>query len=95
METAAFYFKLMEKFCDGRVVVQDKTKKRRGGGGNKKKKQQQAPPKKQQTQEDLEAVWDSLSSSIAAVLAGEISLPEEEHPIPFDAAADKSIDDQK
>jgi timeless len=36
-----------------------------------------------------------LASEVSTCLSNEITLPEEEHPIPFDAAAEKSIDDQK
>lgn len=93
METAAFYFKLMEKFCDGRIVVQDK-KKRRGGG--RKRKPPTKKKQKEDAEQDLHAIWDTLSPSVAAVLGnGEFSVPEQDHPIPFDATADKAIDDQK
>ncbi|XP_063704948.1 protein timeless homolog [Culicoides brevitarsis] len=94
LETAAFYFKMMEKFCSGRVVVQDRNKKRRkkSKGGNKKQQQQQ---QREAEERNLEEIWDELSPSLAIVLANEISLPEEDHPIPFDATLEKSINDQK
>lgn len=97
METAAFYFKLMEKFCDGRVVVQDRNKKRHKKKGKNKKnlKQTSTTVQQQETQEELERIWDEISPSLAIVLANEITLPEEDHPIPFDATLEKTIDDQK
>lgn len=83
----------MEKFCNGRVVVQDRNKKRRKknkGGAKKTQKQIQ-----EEADRNLEEIWDEISPSLAIVLANEISLPEEDHPIPFDATLEKSINDQK
>lgn len=83
----------MEKFCKGRVVVQDRNKKRRRKkkGGAKKSQQQ----RQEEAERNLEEIWDEISPSLAIVLANEISLPEEDHPIPFDATLEKSINDQK
>lgn len=39
--------------------------------------------------------WAIIASQISAVLANEITLPENEHPLPFDAVSDKSLADQK
>lgn len=93
LETAAFYFKMMEKFCNGRVVVQNRNKKRRKKtkSGTKKTPQQ----RQEEVERSLEEIWNEISSSLAIVLANEISLPEEDQPIPFDAALEKSINDQK
>lgn len=47
-------------------------------------------------QAKLENEWDTrVSANLSVVLANEINLPEEEHPVPFDAASEKPIDDQK
>lgn len=83
----------MEKFCSGRVVVQDRNKKlRKKTKGGAKKSQQQRHEK---TEKGLEEIWDEISPSLAIVLVNEISLPEEDHPIPFDATLERSINDQK
>lgn len=46
-------------------------------------------------QEKLENIWETIAAQVSAVLASDIALPEEEHPLPFDAISDKSMDDQK
>lgn len=44
----------------------------------------------------MEDTWASIASQISSVLSMESpSLPEEDHPIPFDAISDKSMADQK
>lgn len=93
IDTTNVYFKMMENFCKGKIVVQ--TKKR-----NVKRKKGKSAPKpvqrsKEELQEELEGQWDTIVSSLSIVLANSINIPEEEHPIPFDAASDKAIDDQK
>lgn len=47
-------------------------------------------------QESLENIWmNSVVSQLSVVLANDVTLAEEEHPIPFDAVSDKSLDVQK
>ncbi|EDW24891.1 GL24394 [Drosophila persimilis] len=95
VETANVFIKMMERFCQDSVVVQDK---RRGAGGRRKKqpkaksKQTAAP---QPTEDELSSKWAEMASEVCTVLFGELVLPEDERPIPFDAASDKSIDDQR
>lgn len=36
-----------------------------------------------------------MAGEVSTCLANQITLPEEDHPIPFDAASDVPIDDQK
>lgn len=44
----------------------------------------------------LEDTWASIASQISSILSMESpSLPEEEHPLPFDAASDKPMEQQK
>lgn len=108
--------KMMEKFCQGSIVVQTKVR------NPKQKHTKKVKPKKlskeeasvsfrnmqkkkffflstwnfHQMQAKLENEWDTrVSANLSVVLANEINLPEEEHPVPFDAASEKPIDDQK
>ncbi|EDW83278.2 uncharacterized protein Dwil_GK22409 [Drosophila willistoni] len=99
VETANVFIKMMERFCQDSVLVQEK---RRGGGkraGNGKKKQQAAKSNKrstvQPTEEELSNKWAELATEVCALLSTDLELPEHEQPIPFDAAAEKSIDDQR
>lgn len=46
-------------------------------------------------QENLENVWPTIAPQLSAILSHEITLPEEDHPLPFDAVSDKTMDDQK
>ncbi|XP_031631724.1 protein timeless homolog [Contarinia nasturtii] len=97
VETTHIFFKLMEKFCNGSVVVQDKRKAR--NKGNKKKKPTKSSSHGNEEGEDeqtTEDKWAVIASEIAAVLSMESpTLPEEEHPLPFDAVSEKPLEDQK
>lgn len=46
-------------------------------------------------QEELENTWASIAEQITSALTNEITLPEEEHPLPFDAVSEKSLEEQK
>ncbi|CAD6995329.1 unnamed protein product [Ceratitis capitata] len=84
---------MMEKFCKDTVLLQDKkrTKKR----GQKSKANKKPEPKPQLTEEELSNKWAEFAGEISEVLSKELQLPEEDQPLPFDATAEKSIDDQK
>lgn len=46
--------------------------------------------------QNAEDKWAVIASEVAAVLSSEsIELPEEDHPLPFDAASEKPLEDQK
>ncbi|XP_055851009.1 protein timeless homolog [Episyrphus balteatus] len=91
IETANIFLKMMEKFCKDSVVVQDKHR-RKNKKASKKKSQKPTP---QETEEQLENKWVEIASQLSEILSNELNIPEEDQPIPFDAASDKSIDDQK
>ncbi|EDW97197.2 protein timeless homolog [Drosophila yakuba] len=96
VETANVFIKMMERFCQDSVVVQDK---KRSGGGSRKKKQaatkSKPPAAPQPTEEDLSSKWAELATEVCSLLSSELEMPEDEQPIPFDAASEKSIDDQR
>lgn len=47
-------------------------------------------------QEKLMNEWDArIAANLSVVLTNDINMPEEEHPIPFDVAAEKPIDEQR
>ena len=90
IDTVNIYLKMLEKFCKGNIVVQTKGKKQ------KKKSKKSKRPSKENNLRNLEQEWDGgVASSVSVVLSNPINIPEENHPIPFDAALEKSIDDQK
>ncbi|CAO1421421.1 unnamed protein product [Diamesa hyperborea] len=90
IDTVNIYLKMLEKFCKGNIVVQKKVKK------TKKKSKKPKKLSKEDNARKLEQEWDGgAASSLSVVLSNPINIPEEEHPIPFDAALEKSIDDQK
>ncbi|KAM8705181.1 hypothetical protein ACLKA7_009610 [Drosophila subpalustris] len=86
---------MMERFCQDAVVVQDK--RRAGGGKRGAKKQHPATKSKPSppTEEELSSKWAEMASEVSLLLATELQLPEHEQPLPFDAASEKSIDDQR
>ncbi|KAH8292985.1 hypothetical protein KR054_002894 [Drosophila jambulina] len=98
VETANVFIKMMERFCQDSVVVQDK--RRGGGAGGRKKKQLAAKSKPtatvpQPTEEELSSKWAELATEVCSLLATEMEMPEDDLPVPFDAASEKSIDDQR
>ncbi|XP_055901939.1 protein timeless homolog [Eupeodes corollae] len=92
IESANMFLKMMEKFCKDSVVVQDKRRKKKSSAGRQKTAVTKNP---QQTEEELENKWVEIASQVTEILSNELNIPEEEQPIPFDAASDKNIDDQK
>nr|AAQ22497.1 RE03551p [Drosophila melanogaster]AAY33504.1 RE03647p [Drosophila melanogaster] len=96
VETANVFIKMMERFCQDSVVVQDK---KRGRGASRKKKQaatkSKPPAAPQPTEEELSSKWAELATEVCSLLSTELEMPEDEQPLPFDAASEKSIDDQR
>lgn len=90
IETANIFLKMMEKFCKDSVVVQDKRRKKKTSS-----KKKQLKPTPEITEEQLENKWVEIASQVSEILSKELNLPEEDQPIPFDAASETSIDDQK
>jgi len=46
-------------------------------------------------QEELSSKWAELATEVCSLLSTELEMPEDEQPLPFDAASEKSIDDQR
>lgn len=46
-------------------------------------------------QEQLENTWAALAGQVAEVLTGEVTLPEDQHPLPYDAVSDRPMEEQK
>lgn len=98
IETAHMFFKMLEKYCQGT-----------GGGGVRVQSKKRAKPKRNKDSasrqgkasqlemdlESLEELWLTMAGEVSTCLANQITLPEEDHPIPFDGASDVPIDDQK
>ncbi|XP_070536276.1 protein timeless homolog [Ptychodera flava] len=95
IETTHVFVKMLEKFTKGRrsVLVQ---KKRR-----KKKKKQQKPRNTEESsqtagalpEEELDELWDRVSSDMSAMLQGREEIPD--NAVPFDAAADIPVEEQR
>ncbi|XP_065094550.1 protein timeless homolog [Ochlerotatus camptorhynchus] len=92
VETAHMFFKMLEKYCQGTVRVQSK---KRAKPKRNKKRQDNAASRKALDAESLEELWLTMAGEVSTCLANQITLPEEDHPIPFDGASDVPIDDQK
>ncbi|XP_055616681.1 protein timeless homolog [Toxorhynchites rutilus septentrionalis] len=97
IETSHMFFKMLEKYCQGSVRVQSKKRAK-----TKRNKSATASGRNKATQQDpaldaetLEELWLTIAGQVSICLANQITLPEEDHPIPFDAASDIPIDDQK
>lgn len=94
VETAHMFFKMLEKYCQGTVRVQSK---KRAKQKRNKNRQDNAGSRKdpELNADELEELWLTMAGEVSTCLANQITLPEEDHPIPFDAASDVPIDDQK
>lgn len=46
-------------------------------------------------QDELENTWATLAGQISEVLVAELTLPEDQHPLPYDAVSDVPMDEQK
>uniref|UniRef100_A0A8D8HE95 Protein timeless homolog n=1 Tax=Culex pipiens TaxID=7175 RepID=A0A8D8HE95_CULPI len=96
IETAHMFFKMLEKYCQGTGGVRVQSKKRaKPKRNNNKDKQGKASQQPEMDLESLEGLWLTMAGEVSTCLANQITLPEEDHPIPFDAASDVPIDDQK
>lgn len=94
VETAHIFFKMLEKYCQGTVRVQ--SKKRAKPKRNKNRQDNTASRKDPELDaESLEELWLTMAGEVSTCLANQITIPEEDHPIPFDGASDVPIDDQK
>ncbi|EEZ99220.1 protein timeless homolog isoform X1 [Tribolium castaneum] len=89
METQHVFIKLLESFCgsNGSVVVQKKLKKK---GRKKKASQDDGVP---QPDVNLERRWDEAAPQLSTVLEGNADFSTDV--VPFDAASDVPIDEQK
>lgn len=72
------------------MVVQ---KKKRKKGGKKKQKSAKAPAETTITQQELEDLWDEISSDLSALFQGRGELPSDV--LPFDAASEVDVEQQR
>jgi len=91
IEAFHIFLKMLEKYCAGKshLVVQKKKKV-----SKKKKRNQHLAAPVNLTAEEIEQKWQELASDLSAILqghAGEIP----ESAIPFDAASEVPVDEQK
>nr|XP_022919507.1 protein timeless homolog [Onthophagus taurus] len=93
METQHVFFKMLQNYCtSGDLVVQTKGKNKRKG--NKKSKSKSAMSEGNlPVKPDLNALWDEASPQLSVVLEGGLGIPKDI--VPFDAASDAPIDEQK
>lgn len=94
VEMAHIFVKLLEKHCRhySRLVVQKK--KRHQRSKSKKKGSKSAPMlPKVLSEEQLEDIWSEMSTEISSAIRGCQELPQDI--IPFDAASDVPVDEQK
>ncbi len=93
IDTANIYLKMMQKFAQNKVVVQKRSRVHK----KSKKPRKEKPTHKtaEEKKEDAINGWQNIVDNVSVVLTNEINIPEEERPIPFDAASDKSIEDQR
>ncbi|XP_030370378.1 protein timeless homolog [Scaptodrosophila lebanonensis] len=96
VETANLFMKMMERFCKDAVVVQGKRRVLKRKNQPAKAKKATAKAATQPTEEELSNKWAEMAAGVSTLLCNELEMPEgDELPIPFDAAAEKSIDDQR
>ena len=91
VSTTHVFLKLMEQMSKNKhMIVSKKTKKRMKKSSNKPKP---GGGQSGQSREDVEAVWEAISSPLTALLQGRAELPTDV--LPFDAASEQSLEEQK
>lgn len=92
VEATHLFLKNLEYHCkhSGHMVVQ---KKKRKKGGKKKQKSAKAPAETTITQQELEDLWDEISSDLSALFQGRGELPSDV--LPFDAASEVDVEQQR
>ncbi|XP_077993612.1 protein timeless homolog [Glandiceps talaboti] len=95
VETSHVFVKMLEKFSRGRTSVMVQKRRRK-----KKKKQQRQNNSGggqgddgQLPQDELDELWDRVTSDLSTMLQGREEIPE--NVVPFDAAADIAVEEQR
>ncbi|KAL4229318.1 hypothetical protein ACF0H5_012360 [Mactra antiquata] len=93
VETTHMFLKMLEQFSKktGHLVVQKK--KTKSGGRKKKAKNQSNQGYIEPSEEDLNDLWDEISSELSAIFQGRKDLPDDV--TPFDAASEIDVDQQR
>ncbi|XP_015285196.1 PREDICTED: protein timeless homolog [Gekko japonicus] len=91
VETTHLFLKMLDKFCKGRNNVMVQTKK------TKRRKKPQACPVtsnlQPQTPEELDEMWPKLAEHLSKCTEGSEPLPEDV--VPFDAASEVPLEEQR
>ncbi|XP_033625344.1 protein timeless homolog [Asterias rubens] len=95
IETTHTFIKMLERYCKGRktVMVQKKKKKKAKRRRRQPTAQQQNGDQPQEVDEELNALWDNITSDLSAMLQGREDVPEDV--VPFDAASELPVEEQR
>ncbi|XP_053408285.1 protein timeless homolog isoform X2 [Mercenaria mercenaria] len=93
IETTHLFLKMLENFSKktGHLVVQKKKKKT--GGRKKKPRNQENTGHVEPSEQELEDLWDEISSELSAIFQGRSDIPDDV--APFDAASEIDVDQQR
>ncbi|XP_071942430.1 protein timeless homolog [Antedon mediterranea] len=88
VETTHVFLKMLESFCKNKnkVIVQKKARKKR-------KKKKKVNVQNSQPEEDLDALWSGVSSTLSAMVEGSEEVPDDI--TPFDATSDRPVEEQR
>ncbi|EDO48937.1 predicted protein, partial [Nematostella vectensis] len=92
VETFHVFLKMLEDYCSGKshIVIQQKKKKKK----TKKRKSKQAPARVNLSAEQADEMWQAMASELSSWIQGHNgTIPESV--VPFDAASDIPIDQQR
>ncbi|XP_060554622.1 protein timeless homolog [Ruditapes philippinarum] len=92
IETTHLFLKMLENFSKrtGHLVVQKKKKK---VVGRKKKPRKTGQGHVEPSEQELEDLWDDISSELSAIFQGRSDIPDDI--APFDAASEIDVDQQR
>ncbi|KAK2177430.1 hypothetical protein NP493_598g01011 [Ridgeia piscesae] len=94
VEATHLFVKMLESYSKTRSHLVVQRKKRHGGQRKKKQKASaHANGVMETTEEELEEIWDNISSELSAIFQGRGEIPQEVSP--FDAASEIDVDLQR
>ena len=93
VEMSHVYIKMADHYCKahGKIMV----KKKRKVGARKKARRGQHRGGHFMNEEELADKWDSMKEELMGVVSSEATPSNENVPLPFDAASDQPLEEQK
>ncbi|XP_038077743.1 protein timeless homolog isoform X2 [Patiria miniata] len=95
IETTHTFIKMLERYCKGKntIMVQKKKRKQKQRRRRPTAQRQQHAEQPGEADEELNALWDNITSDLSAMFQGREDIPE--NAVPFDAASELPVEEQR